>query len=256
MQPTGFKLLPDVVKNLLIINGLCFLATIIFSSTFGFSLVRELGLYQPNSGNFAPYQVVSHLFMHGGFFHILINMFVLWMFGSVLENILGGKRFFIYYFVAGLGAAALYTSVNYLTNISIYNDLLQAGVSGSLLDQLSNATTKEEFQSILYSVDNLTPAIRENMQSLYYSYNIPTVGASGAVYGLLAAFGLLFPNTPIYLYFLFPIKAKYFVIGITVIELYSEITGGPNDNIAHLAHLGGMLFGFLLLKAWNIQRIN
>ncbi len=256
MQPGGFRILPDVVKNLLIINGLCFLAILVFSGTFGISLVRNLGLYLPNSANFAPYQVVTHLFMHGGFFHILINMFVLWMFGSVLENVLGAQRFFVYYFVSGLGAAALYLGVNYLGNLSAYNELLQAGVSGSLLDQLSNATSKQEFQSILYEVDNLTPAIRENMEVLYQSYNIPTVGASGAVYGVLAAFGILFPNTRIYLYFLFPLKAKYFVIGIALIELYSEIAGGPQDNIAHLAHLGGMLFGFLLLKAWNIKRFN
>jgi membrane associated rhomboid family serine protease len=256
LRPGGFGSLPDITKNLLIINGLGFLATLAFKFGFGVSLVRDLGLYLPSSANFEPYQVVTHLFMHGSLIHIFFNMFALFMFGSVLEQVLGSQRFFTYYFVAGFGAAALYMGVNYLESLSVYQDLVAAGVSKSNMTALQNATTKQELQSILAGIDNLSAGVRDEVINLYRSYNIPTVGASGAVYGLLAGFGLLFPNTSIYLYFLFPIKAKYLVIGAGAIELYSQLTAGPDDNIAHLAHLGGMLFGFLLLRVWGIQRFN
>ncbi len=256
IRPGGFSVLPEITKNLLIINGLGFLATLAFQYGLGISLVKNLGLYLPGSANFAPYQVVTHLFMHGSLIHIFFNMFALFMFGSVLEQVLGAQRFFTYYFVAGFGAAALYMGVNYLEALTVQQDLMAAGVSESNLTALQKATTETELRSVLGSIDQLSAGVRENVISLYRSYNIPTVGASGAVYGLLAGFGLLFPNTNIYLYFLFPIKAKYLVIGAGAIELYSQLTAGQGDNIAHLAHLGGMLFGFLLLRVWGIQRFN
>jgi membrane associated rhomboid family serine protease len=256
IRPGGFSVLPEITKNLLIINGLGFLATLAFQYGLGISLVKNLGLYLPGSANFAPYQVVTHLFMHGSLIHIFFNMFALFMFGSVLEQVLGAQRFFTYYFVAGFGAAALYMGVNYLEALTVQQDLMAAGVSKSNLIALQKATTETELRSVLGSIDQLSAEVRENVISLYRSYNIPTVGASGAVYGLLAGFGLLFPNTNIYLYFLFPIKAKYLVIGAGAIELYSQLTAGQGDNIAHLAHLGGMLFGFLLLRVWGIQRFN
>lgn len=256
IRPGGFSSLPDVTKNLLIINGMGFLATLVFQYGLGISLVRNLGLYLPGSANFAPFQFVTHLFMHGSLIHIFFNMFALFMFGSVLEQVLGAQRFFTYYFVAGFGAAALYLGVNYLEALSVQQDLMAAGVSQSNVTALQKATTETELRSILGNIDQLSAGIREQVINLYRSYNIPTVGASGAVYGLLAGFGLLFPNTNVYLYFLFPIKAKYLVIGAGAIELYSQLTAGPGDNIAHLAHLGGMLFGFLLLRVWGIQRFN
>ena len=256
LSPGGFSSLPEVTKNLLIINGLGFLATLAFQFGFGVSLVETLGLYLPGSANFAPYQVVTHLFMHGSLLHIFFNMFALFMFGSVLEQVLGAQRFFTYYFVAGFGAAALYMGVNYLEALSVYQELQAAGVSKSNLISLQQATTESELRSIISNIDQLSTSVKNNVINLYQSYNIPTVGASGAVYGLLAGFGLLFPNTNIYLYFLFPIKAKYLVIGAGLIELYLQITGGQSDGIAHLAHLGGMLFGFLLLRVWGIQRFN
>ena len=255
MRPGGFNLLPDVVKNLLIINGIGFLATLLFQFGLNINLIGILGLYVPSSSFFEPYQIVTHLFMHGGFFHILVNMFVLYMFGSVLENVMGSQRLFILYFVSGFGAVALHLGVNYIDTITLANELIQAGVPQAKLDQLAEAANQAQRNDVIRSVNNLTPEIVQQMKSLHASYVIPTVGASGAVFGLLAAFGLLFPNSYLYVMALFPVKAKYLVILIGIAELYSELTGAQG-NIAHLAHLGGMIFGFLLIKTWGYKRFN
>ena len=182
IRPGGFSVLPEITKNLLIINGLGFLATLAFQYGLGISLVKNLGLYLPGSANFAPYQVVTHLFMHGSLIHIFFNMFALFMFGSVLEQVLGAQRFFTYYFVAGFGAAALYMGVNYLEALTVQQDLMAAGVSESNLTALQKATTETELRSVLGSIDQLSAGVRENVISLYRSYNIPTVGASGGVW--------------------------------------------------------------------------
>ena len=219
-RPSGFKILPDVVKNLLIINGLFFLATIA-AANFEVDLIRLLGLYYIESEYFQPYQIISHMFMHGGPLHIFSNMFALWMFGSRLENFWGPKRFLFFYFFTGLGAALIHSTVTYLE-----------------IAQLQNSLTDPMY--------------------LQQVKNIPTVGASGAVFGVLLAFGMIFPNTQLMLLFPpIPIKAKYFVFFYAIFELYagiSSIQGG--SNIAHFAHLGGMLFGFILIKYWNRSRKN
>ena len=216
-QFTRFNYLPPAIKNLLILNGLVFLATVAFPD-----LIYKLGLYYPTSPNFQPYQKVTHLFTHGDFGHVFFNMFALWMFGSVLENVWGPKRFLIFYFVTGLGAAALHMGVN---AYQIYQ------IAGNL-----------------NPMDMSFPEIQVNK---ILSYMGPTVGASGAVYGILIAFGMLFPNTLLYIYFLLPIKAKYLVIILIAIELYLGFVNNPTDNVAHFAHLGGALFGFFLVKYWG-----
>ena len=160
-----------------------------------------LALFSPGSEYFQPYQLITHMFMHGNFYHLFFNMFALWMFGRVLESVWGGKRFFIYYFITGLGAAGLQLLVNYIQNVDV---------------------------------------------------NIPMLGASGAVFGVLLAFGMLFPNTRLMLILPpIPIKAKWFVIIYGAAELFFGIANYSGDPVAHFAHLGGMLFGYILIKYWN-----
>lgn len=233
-----FQLLPEVIKNLLIINGLFFLGTASLGSVFGLDLAGMLGLYIPQSEFFQPFQLVTHMFMHANLGHIFFNMFALWMFGYALENIWGPKKFLIYYLVTGFGAAMLHLGVQYWEFQS-----LAAGLSSSEIQMLMN-----EGGRILQSGRNYSDPILGQANAIL---NTPTVGASGAVFGVLLAFGMLFPNQRIYLYFAFPIKAKYFVAAYGALELFNGIANDPGSNIAHFAHLGGMLFGFLLLKYWQ-----
>ncbi|MFC2151869.1 rhomboid family intramembrane serine protease [Bacteroidota bacterium] len=261
--------IPPVVKNLIFINLIMLLATWVLANTFGIQLNQILGLHYFKSDLFRPYQFVSHMFMHGGLMHLFFNMFALWMFGRVLETVWGSKRFFIYFIVTGLGAAALHTFVIHLQMVNILNDI----------NAFSNTPTPEafallvkdhfpEYYSQVYS--KLLDGWYSNPESTNYiviakqyinelmdiKMNIPTVGASGAVFGVLLAFGMLFPNTQLMLLFPpIPIKAKYFVIFYGGLELWLGLTQ-PGSNIAHFAHLGGMLFGFILIKMWKGGRSN
>lgn len=269
------SILPTVVKNLLIINGLCFLANLILESRFNFSLNETLGLYYPESKFFKPVQLISHVFMHGSFMHLFFNMFSLWMFGSVLENFWGPKRFFIYYFVTAFGAAALHLGVNafeiyrlrsaievYASSPNVSDFILfiqdhKTLINPDLYDRLTNFYREWQLQP-----DN-ADALKQSTEILnsfvYAKMNVPVVGASGAVFGLLLAFGMLFPNTQLMMIFLpIPIKAKYFVMIYGGLELFQGISNNPSDNVAHFAHLGGMLFGFILIKIWqkNGNRFN
>jgi len=236
-RPSRFSHLPEVVKNLLIINGLFFLATITLDG-MGFDMYRFFGLHQFQSDDFMPHQLVTHIFMHGNFTHLFFNMFALWMFGKVLENVWGGKRFLIYYMITGLGAAAIHLGVSQYEIMS-----LQTQISTTDLNRLLN-----EGKNILENNQNYINPIMSKLNLLIYT---PTVGASGAVFGVLLAFGMLFPNALLYIYLAIPIKAKYFVILYGLLELYAGISNNPADNVAHFAHLGGMIFGFLLIKYWR-----
>lgn len=237
-RPTSFKLLPDVIKNLLIINGLFFLATYVLGSRFNIDLISILGVYLPSSPNFEPYQIITHMFMHGSFSHILFNMFALWMFGYTLENVWGSKRFLIYYMVTGLGAALIHLGFSYFEAMNLKTELMAAGYSSL------------ELEEYVYAYLN-GGGVPYELKSYVTKFAIPTVGASGAVFGVLLAFGMMFPNTRIYLYFAIPIKAKYFVAIYGALELYNGIQNDPTSNIAHFAHLGGMLFGYFLIKYWK-----
>jgi membrane associated rhomboid family serine protease len=222
-----------------------------------------LGLHYPASEKFRLHQVFTHMFMHGGLTHLFFNMFALWMFGRVLESVWGPKRFLFYYLVTGLGAAALHTFVNYLS-ISSMQQAIEAYANTPAPELLDSFVKKHlsspspqvvDFINSWYnspSNSSFAAEGKELMQRiLQLNMDIPTVGASGAVFGILLAFGMLFPNTQLMLLFPpIPIKAKYFVIGYGAIELYLGITQ-PGSNIAHFAHLGGMLFGFFLIKYWN-----
>ncbi len=236
-HPSSFSHLPDVVKNLLIINALFFLATISLDG-IGFNMYKYFGLHQFQSSDFKPHQLVTHLFMHGNFTHLFFNMFALWMFGKVLENVWGGKRFLIYYMITGLGAAAIHLAVTQYEIMS-----LQSNMSANEYNMIIN-----EGGSVLAGGQNYTYHLLGKLNLLIHT---PTVGASGAVFGVLLAFGMLFPNALLYIYFALPIKAKYFVIFYGLLELYLGLNNNPADNVAHFAHLGGMIFGYFLIKYWR-----
>lgn len=229
--------IPPVVKNLIIINVIMLLATYVLEMR-GIDLTNILGLHYIQSPEFKPYQLVTHMFMHGGFMHLAFNMFALWMFGRVLESVWGPKRFFIFYFVTGLGAAVFYSLVNFIEFQYIAAKMTPEDVQRVLSQGAEIFSQGKNFTDPLAGKLNLI-------------LNIPTVGASGAVFGILLGFGMLFPNTELMLLFPpIPIKAKYFVAGYGAIELFSGITN-TGGNIAHFAHLGGMLFGFIMIKYWN-----
>ncbi|MBI4944802.1 MAG: rhomboid family intramembrane serine protease [Bacteroidetes bacterium] len=270
-RPSGFNVLPPVIKNLLIINGIFYLATVVFEMKMNIDLTDYLGLHYFFSEDFRPYQLITYMFMHGSFAHIFFNMFALWMFGNVLENVWGAKRFLIYYLVCGIGAVLLHYTVHYFEIQPVIH---------ALNDYIANPST-EKFNSLFESKTiQLTPDMLQTLQPIFSDFksqvlsgntdkalqtsidfvleykkeflNAPVVvGASGSVYGLLLAFGMMFPNSMIYMYFFFPIKAKYFVILYGAIELFGAVNNSQTDNIAHYAHLGGMLFGFILIKIWN-----
>ena len=232
-----FSHLPEVVKNLLIINGLFFLATWTLQNQ-GIDLTKMFALHQFQSPDFRPHQLITHMFMHANFTHLFFNMFTLWMFGKTLENMWGGKRFLTYYMITGFGAALIY--IGYIQ--------FQINTISSNIDSETYNIIINEGNQLLSNGKNYVDPIWGKLNLLI---NVPMLGASGAVYGLLLAFGMLFPNSLIYLYMAIPVKAKYFVGGIGVLALISGIGNNPGDNVAHFAHLGGMIFGIILLKYWK-----
>lgn len=232
---------PPVVLNLVIINVLMLLVTWVANNQFGADLNHKLGLYYIGSEQFRPFQIATHMFMHGGFTHLFFNMFALWMFGRVLETVWGGQRFLFYYFVTGIGAVVIHTFVNYIHITALRNQ-----VSPEQYQMVLN-----EGFDIIRQYKNYTDPV---LAKLNLALNIPVVGASGAVFGVLLAFGMLFPNTQLMLLFPpIPIKAKWLVIGYGGLELYLGFAQ-PGSNVAHFAHLGGMLFGFFLILYWNKRR--
>jgi len=234
----GFSGIPPVTKNIILINVVMLLALYTAAGVFNVDLNAALGLYFPKSDNFKPYQIISHMFMHGGLGHLFFNMFALFMFGRVLESVWGPRRFFIYYFVSGLGAALTHETV-----IAIQYAKLVGSISP---DQLQ--TVIERGAGLWQNGRSFTDP---DMHQLNALLNIPTVGASGAVFGILLAFGVLFPNTQLMLLFPpIPIKAKWFVIAYGGLELYMAIAQ-PGSGIAHAAHVGGMLFGYILIRIWK-----
>lgn len=210
-----------MTKNLLIINVLAFVATLVLERS-GVDLTSMLGLHFFLASDFRVYQFITYMFLHGGFTHILFNMFALWMFGSVIERVWGPKKFLFYYIVCGVGAGIVQELVQY----------------GSYMAQGLAAYQYVNMGGAQISMDS-------------YINLWTTIGASGAVYGILLAFGMIFPNERLFIIpFPFPIKAKWLIVGYIAIELFSAMSG-PGDGVAHMAHLGGMLFGFLLIRYWR-----
>jgi membrane associated rhomboid family serine protease len=225
-RQSPFANLTPVVKNLLILNIIFFIATYILGARF--DMVRWLSVFYFDSPFFRPWQLVTYMFMHGGFTHIFFNMFALFMFGPILEYSLGSKKFFNLYFICGIGAI-----------------LLQWLVQAIEVHNLVGSFTINMHQG--FSV--------EVVQKLEAIYNWPVLGASGAVFGLLVAFGMLYPNMELFLFFIpVPIKAKYIIPVYIVVELWLGVAQYGGDNVAHFAHLGGAIFGFLMIKIWHIKR--
>jgi membrane associated rhomboid family serine protease len=222
-RPGGFQLIPTVIKNLIIINVLIYLAQYTLGQAFDSRLVDLFGLHDVHSAFFRPHQLITYMFLHGSWPHVLLNMFALWVFGSILENYWGPKRFLVFYAVAGIGAAVCHLAI-------LYHEM------APVMDQLHLLSTDQQ-QEWIYSHE--------------FRVNEATVGASGAVFGCLAAMGYLFPNEIIYFNFFIPIKVKWYALGYAAIELFSGIQNSAGDNVAHWAHLGGGLVGLLLVIYWN-----
>ncbi len=208
----------SVTFNLIVINSLMLL----LNSIVGDKMIELFALFYPASPLFKPMQLITHMFMHGNITHLLSNMFALFMFGVVLERVWGPKRFLFFYFATGLGAMLLHTGVQAW---QVHN------FTGSFFPD--------------FSVLGEYPQVVE-------IYRTPTVGASGAIFGILIAFGMLWPNTELMmLFFPVPIKAKYFISLYVILELYLGLSMYPGDNVAHFAHLGGALIGFIIVRIWN-----
>ncbi len=275
-RPGNFQILPVIIKNLLIINAIVFLAQITFDGIFpGGGLDVKVGymadtfaLHHFYSHLFKPWQLITHMFMHGSLMHIFSNMFALWMFGSVLENMWGPRRFLIFYLVCGLGAALLHLGFLWYENIQLlasftdfkenptldgfirfYNQFrAEGGYGGNTAYRIARA-----WQAEPNNLQLMEQAVASATDHVNFRLSQPTLGASGAVFGCLAAFGFLFPNTYIYLYFFIPIKAKWFVLLYMVFELSMAIRNSAGDNIARWAHLGGAIVGLILVYMWHKQ---
>lgn len=214
--------MPTVTKNLLIINVLCFLGAMV-ARRYGVDLNDMLGLHFFLASDFNPAQLITYMFMHANFQHIFFNMFAVWMFGRILENVWGGKRFLFYYVVCGLGAGFVQEMVQLIHYYTVLSDYDGVNMGSGLVIPMSQ-----------------------------YLNFMTTVGASGAVFGILLAFGMMFPDERMFIFPIpFPVRAKWFVIGYAVLELVLGISNNAADNVAHFAHLGGMLFGFFILLYWK-----
>lgn len=230
-RPNAF---PPIVKNLIIINALVFLAQVVLNARFGITekiqlyplmpeqlreILMQLGHPNYSRGQkFEPYQIATHMFSHANIGHILFNMFGLWMFGRILENVWGAKRFLLFYLACGVGAAVCHLVIQYF-----------------------------RCEQLLHAILNDNP----NWQNMIGA-TAPAVGASGAIMGLMAAFAYLFPNTELFVMFIpFPVKAKWFVLGLAAMDLFGGVASESGDNIAHFAHLGGAITGFILVLIWN-----
>lgn len=227
--------IPVVTRNLLIINVLAYFATVMLKDIV--NLNNYLSLHYITSSLFMPHQIITYMFMHGGISHLFFNMFAVFMFGRVLETVWGPKKFFVYYIITGIGAAALQILVTYLRIKGI-----EGSLSPDIVSQVQAGAT-----SVMANVSD-----HEAIQNLFALINTPMLGASGAVFGILVAFGMLFPNAELMLLFPpIPIKAKWFVIGYGVIELSLGVVDRVGDNVAHFAHLGGLITGLIILLYWR-----
>ena len=257
---------PPVVKNIIIINVILFAATQLFIYLLHSDLlIRHLALFPVRSNLFEPHQIVTHIFMHANLAHIFFNMFGVYMFGKILEQLWGSKKLLIFYTVTGLGAAFIHLTVNYFQmghlmklanefyaspNYVLFNQIVdkysQGGASNQITDFMQQWFYKPDEPSFIPQAKEIVEyVVSSNLQ-------IPTLGASGAVFGLLIAFAMMFPDVELMLIFLpIPIKAKYFVPIYALLELFFGVAGFKWDNVAHFAHLGGALFGFILVKIWK-----
>jgi membrane associated rhomboid family serine protease len=262
-RPSRFEILPLIIKNLLIINVLFFLAQKTVGLQGFLDLEDFFALHHVKSPLFKPWQIITHMFLHGNLMHLIGNMFALWMFGSVLENLWGPKRFLTFYFICGIGAALLHLAFLWYDFNPLLQDFMQ--LKQNPTPELVNFFYQKYglFQDAT-ATNLVTTYLREPTNSVYLEQTLsyindltyrvistPTLGASGAVFGVLAAFVYLFPNTYIYLYFLVPVKAKWIGLVYFGIEIYYALQNSAGDNVARWAHIGGAVVGFILVLTWN-----
>jgi rhomboid-like protein len=229
--------IPPVVKNLLIINVIFFIATHLISGPVEYPLVKYLAVYYFDSPDFKIWQIITYMFMHSPdtIMHIMFNMFALYSFGPVLEHTFGSKRFLNYYLLTGIGAL-----------------VLQMAVQAIEVHEITGSVVNHDIMAKIQSLSQVDMNVARKLHGNYFS---PMLGASGAVFGILIAFGLLFPNAELILIFLpIPIKAKYLIPFYIVLELFLGVKQFAWDSVAHFAHLGGALFGFIIIKFWGIHR--
>ncbi|MCQ6960644.1 rhomboid family intramembrane serine protease [Mucilaginibacter aquariorum] len=227
-----FANMPPVVKNLLIVNIIFYIATFALKSVF--SMVGYMSAFYFNSPLFHPWQVITYMFMHdpNSIMHILFNMFALYSFGPMLEYAMGSKKFFNFYFIAGIGGLVLHQLVQ---GLEVHNAI----------------------GSFIMTNENMSAASYDAVMKVKDIYGTPILGASGAIFGVLVGFGMLFPNLEMMIMFIpVPIKAKYIIPVYVVLELFMGVKQFSGDSVAHFAHLGGALFGFLLIKLWGVKRPN
>ena len=238
--PSFLQRIPPVTLNLLGLNLLVYILMSIIPA-MDISLTRHLALYYPTAPNFGVYQLITYQFLHAGFGHLFFNMFALLMFGGIIERTMGSARFLFYYLSCG-----------------IFAGLVQMGVFALIINHLGDFMTAEQYHYALYDMyrDAMTSGyasmpVTPEMYSVFQYVATPMVGASGAIYGVLLAFGMLFPNQPIYMMFIpIPIKAKWLIVGYFILELIYGVTGSA-QGVAHFAHLGGMIFGFFMILYWK-----
>jgi membrane associated rhomboid family serine protease len=225
-----FANLPPVVKNILIINIICFIPSLYYSHNFAGNsdpIAEHFGVYYFNSPLFKPWQLITYMFLQGSWMHIIFNMFALYSFGGIVEYVMGSKRFLAFYFICGIGAVVLQM-------------IVQAYQVHALIGTIN----------IPESI-NASPEVIAKLQGIIF---VPMVGASGAIFGLLIAFGMLYPNAELMIMFIpVPVKAKYIIPVYVLVELSLGVGQFGGDNVAHFAHLGGAILGFILVKAWRLQ---
>lgn len=272
-RPGRFQTLPPVIKNIIIINVIMVLIQYILGK-HGIDLADYLGLHYWQSPYFKPWQIFTYLFMHGSYndvegtlMHIGFNMFALWMFGRVLENMWGPKRFLFFYLFCGVGAGLCQLATSGI-QYGMFEHAFWAYQQHPTLDQYTLFLKDHKdmflsdpvFGTLLnnWSADPICSNCAQGSINIIHEYytamvNTGAVGASGSVFGVLFAFGYLFPNTLLYIYFAIPVKAKYVVAGYALLELFYGVRNSAGDNVAHFAHLGGLIFAFILLWIWKRQ---
>lgn len=234
----------DTVKHLIIINAIFFVGTLTLGG--GELFYNLFALYFPENEAFKPWQIITHMFMHGGYMHIIFNMFALWMFGSAVETQLGVKKFLFLYFSAGLGAALFQVGFYYFNYMPAFDALISSGLTQSQIFEMLGSNQ---------AMSGINAAQFENLKAIFPVFNATMVGASGCIMGILVAFGMLNPNAELMLIFLpIPIKAKYFIPGIIALDIISAVTGQSffsPSNTAFMAHVGGALIGFIIMLFWR-----
>lgn len=261
-----FGRITPTVRNILIVN----VAIYFLGSLLRLNLNEFLSLRSLHSEHFMPFQFFTYMFLHGDHWHLFFNMFGIFIFGPLLEQFWGPKRFLIFYIVTGIGAGVLYSGINYMETNSLikavekYNEDPSPGEFKYILEKKANLPINAELNTFIYDYSDHADEESYIMQSrqflqqiVYYKSNSQMVGASGALFGIILAFGVLFPNTVLMLIFPpIPIKAKYLVAIYGLFAIFGSIQKAPGDNVAHYAHLSGMLVGYILLKFWQKDRKN